>query len=288
MPNLCPACNSEFSHSIGVKIIQRGRGERVWRRCLNCRGYFDSKTYDRHEELLHAQDRPSGRPDSGIRLNDSKIRMFHSVLRLLQRHCPPPAGILDVGCSYGGFLIEARQAGYSVAGSDIVTGAVEYLRSLNIPAQRSFSIGDVTLAEDGDLDVLTCLDCNYYWPDQRSELRYAFNKLKPGGYLAMRVVDKSWLFSFGLAIHRITPRIAHSILCESVNDHRFSMPIRSLLNLITNCGFRIVHASPYGAIYSKAAGWTVQLSFALGSLLWKTTGKFMAPGAIILARKPVK
>lgn len=286
-PVICPACHSHLSCSTGVQFTQYSRGERVWRRCLLCWSFFDPEKYDPMEEVLHTKTRPWGRPDSGKRLNDFKMRMFRNVLALLLTHCPPPATLLDVGCSYGGFLIEARKAGYRVAGSDIVPEAIEYLRTLDIPAQQAFSIGDVSLIKDGMLDILTCLDCNCLWPDQPLQLRHALTKLKPGGFLAMRVVDKSWMFALGLKIHRVMPKLSNLIMMEAVNDHRFSMPVSSLVKVIRSVGFEVLSASPYGAMHSDKTRWPVKLSFAVGCLLWEMAGLFMAPGAVVLARKPV-
>jgi hypothetical protein len=146
----------------------------------------------------------------------------------------------------------------------------------------------VKLAEDGKVDIVTCLDVNCLWPDQPSQLRQAFTKLKPGGLLAMRVVDKSWMFSLGLAMHRMAPRLSNSIMLESVNDHRFSMSVKSLISVLTSFGFDVTYASPRGAMHSKDTRWPAKLSFIVGSILWSTTGIFLAPGAVILARKPMR
>jgi len=230
---------------------------------------------------------PWGRADTGIQLSEFKTRMYRAVLALVKKHCPPPAVLLDVGCSFGGFLTEARKLGYHVAGSDIVPQAVDHVHSLGIPAEVSFSIRDIKLFENGTLDLITCLDCNYYWCDQPSELRHAFVKLKRGGYLAMRVVDKSWMCTLGIKMSKIAPKIGKKVLKASVNDHRFSMPVRSLLNVIQSSGFQVVYISPRGAVHSHNSRWAVRALFALGSFLWATSGIFMAPGAVIFARKPV-
>lgn len=281
----CPACGNNSSQCTQVPF-HKYRGGTLWHQCLACGSFFESGAYDKQKEALHAQNTTYGRPDLGKGLNEFKKRMYRSVLTLLERHRPPPAVLLDAGCSFGGFLTEAREAGYDVFGFDILPQAVEYVRSVGITAELSFSICDVKIIENGALDIVTCLDCNCYWPNQPSELRHAFGKLKPGGYLAMRVVDKSWACSLGLAIHRIAPSIGKKILMAAVNDHRFSMPVRSLLKVIQSCGFKVVHASPRGAIPSHKTRWIVKLSFVLGSLVWATTGMFVAPGALVLARKP--
>lgn len=284
---MCPACAYSCSESTVVSFTQGLRGKKIWRRCPACKSFYSADRFEAQEEVLHTQKTAWGQMDSGKELNRFKVKMYRSVLTLLDEHCPPPATLMDAGCGYGGFLVEASKRGYDVLGMDILPQAVEYVCSLGIPAERSFSIGEVKSIEDGSLHLLTCLDCNYYWPNQPLELQHAFVKLRPGGYLVMRVADKSWLFTCGLAIHKIAPNLGKRILARSVNDHRFSMPVRSLLHVIQNCGFRIVYASPRGASHSNDTGWIVKLSFALASLLWMTTGNFIAPGAIILARKPV-
>jgi SAM-dependent methyltransferase len=284
---MCPACAHSCSESTEVLFTQGLRGKKLWRRCYACKSFFDPDRYGAQEEVLHTVKTAWGRMDSGIELNAFKTKMYRFVLHLLEKYCPPHATLLDTGCGYGGFLIQARKRGYDVFGLDILPQAVEYVRSLGIPAQQGFSIDDVKNVADGSLHLLSCLDCNYYWPNQPLELQNAFTKLRPGGYLIMRVVDKSWLFACGLGIHKLVPNIGEKILARSVNDHRFSMPVRSLLHVIRNCGFRIVYASPRGACHSTSSRWTVRLSFALATLLWETTGKFVAPGAVILARKPV-
>jgi SAM-dependent methyltransferase len=282
----CPACGQHASRSTDVLFTQGRRGQKVWQQCLACRSFFDPDGYDAQKEISHMEHMPCGKTDTGKQLNEFKARMFRSALALLHKHCPPPATILDVGCSYGGFLLAARKSGYDVSGFDIVPQAVEYVRSQDISAQVSFSIGDLSSSQNGTLDIVSCLDVNCYWPDQRSELEHAFAKLKSGGYLVMRVVDKSWMFSLGLGIHRIAPGIGKRIMRAAVNDHRFSMPVQSLLELLESCGFEIVYASPRGAVHSDQTRWAVKLAFAFGALVWTISGRFVAPGALILARKP--
>jgi 2-polyprenyl-3-methyl-5-hydroxy-6-metoxy-1,4-benzoquinol methylase len=284
---MCPACGQYASRSEGVCFNQGRRGQRLWRQCLECYSYFDAGCYDEHQETVHAQHMPWGKIDTGKQLNEYKTRMFRSVLTLLHQHCPPPATLLDVGCSYGGFLVMARKSGYHVSGFDIVPQAVEYVHSQGIPAGLCFSIGDPSWQVNGALDVVSCLDVNCYWPDQRSELKYAFARLKPGGYLVMRVVDKSWMFWLGLAVHRMAAGIGKRVMRAAVNDHRFSMPVRSMLKLLQSCGFEVIYASPRGAVHGDQTHFAVKLAFVFGTLIWTISGRFVAPGALILARKPL-
>jgi SAM-dependent methyltransferase len=281
---VCPACGHNSSYCTDVPF-HKHRGGTLWHQCVACGSFFESGAYDKQKQALHTQNTTYGRLDLGKEVNEFKTRMYRSVLTLLEKYCPPPAVLLDTGCSFGGFLRQARNAGYDVFGFDILPQAVEYTHSLGIAAEVSFSIRDVKTIADGTLDIVTCLDINYYWPNQPSELQHVFGKLKPGGYLALRVPVKSWMCSLGLAIYRIAPSTGGKILMAAVNDHRFSMPVRSLLKVIRSCGFDVVYASPRGAIYSYKTRPFVKLAFALGFLVWMTTGMFVAPGALVLARK---
>lgn len=284
----CPACGELSSQSPDIFHIISARGLKPWKRCLKCEAYFLVESYVANQEAAHLKEEACGREDTGRELNVFKDRMFQSVIGLLNRHCPPPASLLDVGCSYGGFLMKAQETGYNVRGVDIIPRAVEYLKEQNIPAEVCFSIGELASVSDASLDVVTCLDCHIYWPNQYTELRHAIRKLKPGGYLVMRVVDKSWMFSLGLLLRRFSMAVGNKTIRNAINDHRFSMPLRSLLRVIQDTGFEVRYASPRGAIHSDRTRFPVKLSFALGTLLWEAGIKtFLAPGALVLARKPV-
>ena len=283
----CSACGYTAETRLDTILIPSTRGLKPWKRCSACQAYFLVESYMPRQEVTHTEKTSWGKSDTGKELNRFKKRMFLSVIGLLKRYCPPPASLLDVGCSYGGFLMEASKAGYQVRGFDIVPEAVKYVNSQGIPAEMSFSISELDSVDDSSLDVVTCLDCNYYWPDQISELSNAYAKLKPGGYLVMRVVDKSWLLSFGLSLRKLSGKAGERVIRAAVNDHRFAMPLRSLLKVIRKRGFEVEYASPRGALHSDQTRPLVKLSFAFGTALWEA-GRlvFLAPAALILATKP--
>jgi SAM-dependent methyltransferase len=237
--------------------------------------------------VAHTETTAWGRTDSGKQLNVFKGRMFLHILEMLKKHCAPPADLLDIGCSYGGFLLVARCAGYRVRGFDLVPQAVESVIAQGIPADVCCSVEHLPAVALNSLDVVTCIDSNYYWVDQPAELGHIFRKLKPGGYLAMRVADKSWMVSLGLILRRLHRPTGERAIRAALNDHRFSMPLSSLLNVLQACGFEIAHASPRGAVHSYHTAVGVKLSFLFGALLWHAgVKKCVAPGAVVLARKP--
>jgi SAM-dependent methyltransferase len=213
--------------------------------------------------------------------------MYRSVLALLQKYVLPPASLLDVGCGFGGFLREAREAGYSVSGIDIVPEAVDAVRSQGFSAEQRFSLADVSFKHNS-MDIISMLDVNMYFPDQPGELKSAYNLLRTKGFLVMRVVDKSWMFHLGLILSGIRPDLGQGMLRRAINDHRFSMPVKSLLKILKHSGFDVVYASPVGGLHSNNSSMAVKMSFAIGALVWSVSKRFMAPGALILAQKPAK
>jgi hypothetical protein len=140
--------------------------------------------------------------------------------------------------------------------------------------------------ETDPFDVISVLDANIYWPNQPGELREIYQRLKPGGILIMRNVDKSWMARIGAFLQHVSPARGERILRRAVNDHRFSMPTRSFLELLQQTGFRVISASPRGAVHSDETSTAVKLCFALGTALWHSLGVFLAPGAVIIAEKP--
>ncbi len=282
----CPACGVPADTAAHAWQFVNARGETNWLRCGSCQSYFMDREYALDSEVQHTQQMTWGDSEQGAQLNEFKELMYHSILRSICR-LVSPAGrtLLDVGCAYGGFLKAAAAAGFRVLGYDIVPAAVRHVQKLGFEAQVCGQAADFSLTSE-PLDVITVLDANIYWPDQPAELRQIYDRLKPGGLLVMRVVDKSWLAALGARLQQVTPAAGEKLLRRAVNDHRFSMPLGSLLGLLENTGFRIVSASPRGAVHSEKTSLPVKLSFGLGTALWHTLGIFLAPGAVVIAEKP--
>ena len=278
----CPVCAD-----LSVRqpfALRTSRGVRQWARCPVCRSYSDCQMFDLESEVLHTRQWPWGNSEQGLQLNVRKRTMYQSVVRLLNRYAAPGSSLLDVGCSFGGFMEEAHLQGYAASGMDIVPEAVDYCRRQGFSCHVAASVGDLDIA-DGSLDVISALDCNYYWPNQIRELRAIRNKLRANGLLAMRVVDKSWLVTSGLALRRVAPDLSNTICRRAVNDHRASIPVRSLLQILRQEQFTILYASPAGALHQDNASLAVKTVYALGYLVWLVARRYLAPGCLILARK---
>jgi SAM-dependent methyltransferase len=281
----CPVCELGLNTgSQATMLLSTPRGEQTWTRCSGCRSFFAVERYDPEQEAGHTRTRPWGMVESGIVLNDEKAPMFEAVLRALSRFAQPGSTLLDLGCSYGGFLLRAQKEGYRVHGMDIVPEAVEYVRSQGIVCDRAGSVDDLDIPANS-LGIVTALDCNYYWPSQRKELRAVRSVLSQGGLLAVRTVDTSWAIQIGLWLRRWFPNTGQRLCEKAVYDHRVSIPVSSLLNLVKQEGFEIVYTSQFDAMPFRYNSLKVKTAYAVGYLSWRIAGYNLAPGFVFLARK---
>lgn len=285
---ICPACGTSAQLAERAWKFVNARGETEWLQCGACHAYFMDREYSLESETSHTQQMTWGDVEQGEQLNDFKQRMYQAILKQLTKHINPAGHtLLDVGCSYGGFLQAARSAGFDVCGFDIVPQAVAHVRTTGITAQCCGQVRDFT-ERVAPFDVITVLDANIYWPNQPEELAEIYQRLKPGGLLVLRVVDKSWMARMGAALQRLSPARGQKLLRRAVNDHRFSMPVGSFLQLLQKTGFQVLSATPRGAVHSDRTSLPVKLSFAMGIALWHSLGIFLAPGAVIIAERPAE
>lgn len=283
--DFCPVCEQELdSGFLSGPVLSTPRGDQRWARCPGCRSFFAAEPYDPRSEVEHTRTRPWGMVESGVALNDDKGPMFEAILKALARFASPGCTLMDIGCSYGGFAQRAKREGYRVQGMDIVPEAVEYVRAHGIPCYCAASAGDLAIPGDS-LEIITSLDCNYYWPRQRKELRAIRSLLLPGGIMAMRVVDTSWAVQIGFWLQKWFPEAGRHLCEKAVYDHRVSIPVTSLLRIVDEEGFEIIYRSPHDAMPFRHNGLKVKSAYAIGGLAWRISGYNLAPGFVFLARK---
>lgn len=164
---------------------------------------------------------------------------------------------------------------------------MNYVRELGISCTQAASVADLQIP-DGSLDVVTVLDCNYYWPSQNAELRAIHAALKPGGLLAIRTVDTNAAIAIADWLRHWLPAPARRLGEYAVYDHRVSIPATSLLRVVERCGFDIIHASPRDGVQFARNSPRVRIAYAVGELVW-TVGRYnLAPGFVFIARKAAR
>jgi 2-polyprenyl-3-methyl-5-hydroxy-6-metoxy-1,4-benzoquinol methylase len=220
--------------------------------------------------------------DSGLKLNEYKNLMFRTITRRL-RESKAGSRLLDIGASYGGFGLVARQQGFEVECTDIVPAAIGYLKSQGFQAYSCYSVAELPAGKK--YDVITAIDCNFYWPRQYDEVTAIRERLADNGLFVIRTASKSWLVSLGLFIRNFSKPTGEKIISRALNDHRHSMPPESLAKLVQSQGFEHDYTSIADAMHSENASAGVKLSFHLGTVLYKLFGVYLSPGVLFFFRK---
>lgn len=125
----------------------------------------------------------------------SRRRQAAYILKHLIRHVPRGASILDIGCSFGFFLQEARRAGFEVHGLEPDPQAHGY-------ATRMLGEGVVHLGVLDDAavprsaDVVATLDVIEHIPPEEHETfaKRVRSVLTPGGVWAIKVPSTEGLY----------------------------------------------------------------------------------------------
>lgn len=282
----CPACGAAESQSTARFEFDSGRGRAPWSRCRSCQTWYMAGEYDTDTETDHTRNMAWGNEAEGVALNHRKRNGFISALDEIERLGYGRSRILDVGCSFGGILMEARERGFDCAGVDIVPEAVAWMKSQGFRAEECASLGDCTLfSQDSPADVVTVLDAHIYWPDQPAELRAAWDLLRDDGLLLIRAVTKSSYVTTGRLVAPFSQQLSRKLIRRAIADHRFSMPLKSLLRTIEAAGFEIVSASPRKAQHTDGMPLSARAAFAVGTLLWHGLGVSIAPTTLVFARK---
>jgi SAM-dependent methyltransferase len=123
-------------------------------------------------------------------------RQAVQILSLVRRHVPPGSRLLDVGCSFGFFLLEARKAGFDVRGIEPDLQAFEGARAaLGEDVVRQGLLSPDT-APPGSADVICTLDViEHIEPEEHEAFaRQLAQTLAPGGIWVIKVPTTEGLY----------------------------------------------------------------------------------------------
>ncbi|MCB9758624.1 MAG: class I SAM-dependent methyltransferase [Alphaproteobacteria bacterium] len=163
----------------------------------------------------------------GQALNGYRLHVLSKV-----RRPGPDDQLLDVGCSYGGFLWLARQrTGCRTAGVDLDEGSV---REALDPDQTEYRAGTLLDAafEPQRFDLITFYECLEHDPAPVETLREAHRVLAPGGVVAVEVPNFEGLW------RRVFGRYWMPLLMPQHLIHFTPDTLRAALEA---AGFQVVH-----------------------------------------------
>jgi 2-polyprenyl-3-methyl-5-hydroxy-6-metoxy-1,4-benzoquinol methylase len=140
-----------------------------------------------------------------------------SWLRCL--NLPVNSMILDAGCGAGRFVQDAANLGYNVIGMDYshgMTVKASRIRSREVNLNVAFLQGDVESLpiKNSTFDVIVCLGVVTYLKSEDDALHELARILKPGGVLAISIVNKARLanrLDLPVLLTNLIKRIMNSI-----------------------------------------------------------------------------
>jgi 2-polyprenyl-3-methyl-5-hydroxy-6-metoxy-1,4-benzoquinol methylase len=213
-------------------------------RCSNC-GFvylaheFDSESlrvlYD--DEYYHEEDRCNPVETHWMVCKDGDGPLFDHVLRQVAK-LQPTGSILDVGCSYGFFLVRAMAKGYTPFGVELARVPFEYCRDeLHLNVVQG-SLETATFADDS-FHVVTMLNVFEHVPDPMRMLNHVYRLLAPGGAIAIVVPNLICGLPL-IAINRFMLRrdnIRSKIALFDVPRHLSFFSGRTLRSFLEKAGF---------------------------------------------------
>lgn len=238
MPN-CPACGSEvfsqFKSSPRLSVI----------RCSLCglliANFSNSK--DQKEEFGHLDIDKYIESVGTVRTTQAR-----SMLRSLNSVALQGSRILDIGCSFGWFLKEAQEAGYTVRGLEPETDALRYARDLVGSDLVTADMLDETFPP-ASVDIVATLDVlEHIEPSEhQSFAKNVRGALTPAGLWLIKVPSTEGLyFRLTHLVDRFAPTIAAPLVDRLWQTHyRYPHVVyfskRSLACWLNRHGFDVVN-----------------------------------------------
>jgi 2-polyprenyl-3-methyl-5-hydroxy-6-metoxy-1,4-benzoquinol methylase len=288
----CNACGSDIRNGKTLPYSFSIRHGKLvpceWILCDGCGSCVARLDSTEQSDATHHQTREHGRLTRFARYHETNRPMYRHVCDGLTRRCLAGGRVLDVGTSFGGFLIEARAAGFDGSGTDINPACVEHARSMGFETHKIASLTQFP-SSGRQFDAVTILDVACYFADQPAELKKASELLRPGGWLVMRVTNKKWLIPVATLASKISKRLGRRLYRRALVDHAFIQAPSSLKRVLEDCGYRDVTIEP-DTTHTLVPGVKMdsRAMYALGGLASKLGRRpLMVPGVFVWARLAV-
>ncbi len=253
---LCNCCGSDRAGPLFTK-----NGYRLVR-CEDCNLAYIANPPD--EAAIAAL--YTARSDYHTRLLDPASDEFSRMARIARQHIAmlrkfssDLAGkrVLDIGCSSGLFLAEAKRAGMETHGAELSPETALF-------AAEHFGLevhpGDWREAgyAPGSFDVITLFDVIEHLPDPMAELRAIRPLLRPGGLLLQSTPDIDGLFP------RLSYKLAHRLDYWPDPEppyHLFQFSQATLSEMLERAGYRAGDARhvsmPLGYSFGTPESWKI-------------------------------
>lgn len=152
----------------------------------------------------------------------------------------PPGRLLDVGCSYGAFMVLAQKMGWVTSGVELSTSPAKFARE-----ERHLDVytGTVERAAypEGYFDAITLWDVIEHFDDPVSTMGEIRRIMAPGGVLFIFTINQeSLLTSVGHMFYRLSlNRWKHLMALFYDVHHNFFFSPRTISSFLHRTGFEV-------------------------------------------------
>jgi SAM-dependent methyltransferase len=204
-------------------------------RCRKCGTVFNDRARDREEEeRLYAS--YSEAPPAGDE------RVAAAQWGWIQTITPRENGsVLDIGCGYGAFLRQAKDAGWRAAGVELDPNGARACAEHGLEVRQG-SLFDVDLPE-GPWDLITLWDVLEHLEHPRQALQLLVEKVAAGGLVVVRGRNAGLHASMKVFYERLRPvlsRLGPDVSCV----HRWGFAADGYRRLLRRAGLSEIRTFP--------------------------------------------
>ena len=223
----CPACGRTTDH----RLLFRSNGCDILQ-CRSCGlGRTDARGFD--PAAYYTEDYFSGRHPDGY----SDYRGAETVLRRefarsvdFIRRFRTSGRLLELGCAYGFFLMEAAHY-FEVSGIELAEDAANHARRAGLNVLHG-AAHEANLQQVGPVDVIVLFDVIEHLAEPRETIALCHRYLKPGGIIVITTGD------FGSPIAKLTGRRWRLM---TPPQHLWFFTQESVRRLAGNIGLAVEH-----------------------------------------------
>lgn len=173
---------------------------------------------------------------------DPKIEPMPTFARGLTRleKLRRPGRLLDIGCSYGAFMLLAQKAGWVSSGVELSKSTATFARE-----ERHLDVFTGTVEQaaypNGHFDVVTLWDVIEHFDDPISTMAEIRRIMAPGGILLIFTINQeSLLNSIGHMLYKLSLRRWKHLMALFYDiHHNFFFSTRTIASFLQRAGFKV-------------------------------------------------
>lgn len=225
----CPLCaHDRLDHYCRVPSLFAANEYIRYERCRCCDGVFRNPRLP--PDLRHANYRDKPKSATRLELDGKSQAHYAYMMQRIARHLrgPPQCPrLLDFGCGAGGFLLEAREAGFEVMGLELGEELADHVRKTHHIPVHSGLVGDAAFCSE-QFDVIVSSQVFEHLVDPRGTLRELASHLVGDALLLIEVPN----------LRDSRERLKRGSTMD--DSHLFYFSRKSLSRLLEQEGFRVV------------------------------------------------